>query len=63
LNEHKKGQYYITKEIVNPVTSVGKSELMSDKMMNLSASSFDTMNTEKVIVNLKLKLSTVFRSG
>jgi len=53
LNGHKKGLNYTTKEIVNPVLSMGKSELMSDKMMNLSASSFEAMNTEKVMVNLK----------
>jgi len=47
LNGHKNGQY-VTKEIVNPVPSIGKSELMFDKMINLSASSFDAMNTDKV---------------
>jgi len=63
LNGHKKGQDNTTKEIVNPVPSIGKSELMFDKMINLSASSFDAMNTEKVIVNLKLKLNTVLGGG
>ncbi|CAH1712108.1 unnamed protein product [Aphis gossypii] len=48
LNGHKKGQDNTTKEIVNPVPSIGKSELMFDKMINLSASSFDAMNTEKM---------------
>lgn len=52
LNGHTKGQDNTTKEIVNPVPSIGKSELMFDKMINLSASSFDAMNTEKVIVFL-----------
>jgi len=52
LNGHTKGQDNTTKEIVNPVPSIGKSELMFDKMINLSASSFDAMNTEKVSVFL-----------
>lgn len=43
---HKIGQDNTTKEIVNPVPI--KSELMFDKMINLSASSFEAMNTEKV---------------
>jgi len=50
LNGHTKGQDNTTKEIVNPVPSIGKSELMFDKMINLSASSFDAMNTEKVSI-------------
>lgn len=48
LNGHKNGQDNTSKEIVNPVPSIGKSELMFDKMINLSASSFEAMNTEKV---------------
>lgn len=48
LDGHKKGQDNTTKEIVNPVPSIGKSELMFDKMINLSASSFEAMNSEKV---------------
>ncbi|XP_026811622.1 uncharacterized protein LOC113552843 isoform X4 [Rhopalosiphum maidis] len=48
LNGHTKGRDNTTKEIVNPVPSIGKSELMFDKMINLSASSFDAMNTEKM---------------
>ncbi|XP_025411013.1 uncharacterized protein LOC112683957 isoform X4 [Sipha flava] len=48
LNGHTIGQDDITKEIVNPVPSMGKSELMFDKMINLSASSFDAMNTLKM---------------
>uniref|UniRef100_A0A2H8TXZ9 Zinc finger and BTB domain-containing protein 6 n=1 Tax=Melanaphis sacchari TaxID=742174 RepID=A0A2H8TXZ9_9HEMI len=48
LNGHIKGQDNTTKEIVNPVPSIGKSELMFDKMINLSASSFDAMNTDKM---------------
>lgn len=48
LNIHKNGQCNTTKEIVNPVPSTGKSELMFDKMINLSASSFAAMNSEKV---------------
>lgn len=47
LHGHEKGQDN-TKEIVNPVPSIGKSELMFDKMINLSASSFEAMHTEKV---------------
>lgn len=47
LNGHKRGQDNTTKEIVNPVPI--KSELMFDKMINLSASSFEAMNTEKVL--------------
>jgi len=50
LNGHTKGQDNTTKEIVNPVPSIGKCELMFDKMINLSASAFDAMNTEKVSV-------------
>jgi len=49
LNGHKVGQdNTTTKEIVNPVPI--KSELMFDKMINLSASSFEAMNSEKVLV-------------
>ncbi|CAI6364719.1 unnamed protein product [Macrosiphum euphorbiae] len=48
LNGHTKGQDNTTKEIVNPVPSIGKCELMFDKMINLSASAFDAMNTEKI---------------
>ncbi|KAL4143321.1 hypothetical protein QTP88_005667 [Uroleucon formosanum] len=48
LNGHTKGQDNTTKEIVNPVPSIGKCELMFDKMINLSASAFDAMNTEKM---------------
>lgn len=48
LEGHEKGQDNTTKEIVNPVPSMGKTELMFDKMINLSASSFEAMNTEKV---------------
>ncbi|XP_050525201.1 uncharacterized protein LOC126896453 isoform X2 [Daktulosphaira vitifoliae] len=48
LTGHKKGQENTTKEIVNPVPSIGKSELMFDKMINLSASSFEAMTTEKI---------------
>lgn len=46
---HKIGQDNTTKEIVNPVPI--KSELMFDKMINLSASSFEAMNTEKVRIH------------
>lgn len=49
LNGHKIGQDITAKEIVNPVPI--KSELMFDKMINLSASSFEAMNTEKVLFN------------
>lgn len=52
LNGHEIGQDNTTKEIVNPVPSIGKSELMFDKMINLSASSFEAMNTEKVRIYL-----------
>lgn len=50
LNGHKKGQDNTTKEIVNPVPSIGKSELHFDKSFNLSASSFEAMNFEKVFL-------------
>lgn len=52
LHGHEKGQDNTTKEIVNPVPSMGKSELMFDKMINLSASSFEAMNTEKVGIKI-----------
>lgn len=49
LNKHKKGEDNTSKEIVNPVPSMGKAELMFDKMINLSASSFEAMTSEKVL--------------
>ncbi|VVC35861.1 Zinc finger C2H2-type,Zinc finger, RING/FYVE/PHD-type [Cinara cedri] len=61
LNGHKKGQDNTTKEIVNPVPSIGKSELMFDKMINLSASSFEAMNSEKTKIDeLNLKIVELF---
>jgi len=48
LNGHKIGQKEIDKEFTNPVPSMGKSEKMFDKMINLSASSYEAMNIEKV---------------
>ncbi|VVC37522.1 Zinc finger C2H2-type [Cinara cedri] len=55
LNIHKNGQCIITKEIVNPVPSIENSELMFDKMINLSASSYEAMISEKTKVD---KLNT-----
>lgn len=60
LNGHVKGQDNTSKEIVNPVPSIGKSELMFDKMINLSASSFEAMNSEKVRINYKLLLYNLY---
>lgn len=48
LYGHQIGQKEIDKELYNPVPSMGKSEKMFDKMINLSASSYEAMNFEKV---------------
>lgn len=52
LRAHQEGKNNTTKEIVNPVPSIGKSELMFDKMINLSASSFEAMNIAKVGIEI-----------
>jgi len=47
LHAHRTGQVYTTKEIVNPVLT--KSKRVVDKTIDLSASSLEAMNTEKVL--------------
>lgn len=48
LNGHTKGQANTSKDFVNPDPSIGNSKLVFNKMINLSASSCDAINTEKV---------------
>lgn len=50
LKEHIKGQDNTTKEIINHVPSTSNSELIFDKTINLSVSSCNAMNVEKVSV-------------
>lgn len=51
LKGHETGLKDIDKELKNPVPSKGKSEKMFDKMINLSASSYEAMIVEKVSID------------